>query len=55
LLSDMSHLQSIKQDLAVVTSNRHRLLEKSAQVVEVGRERGGEGKGGEEERYPVES
>lgn len=47
LLSDMSHLQSIKQDLASVTSNRHRLLEKSAQVVEVGR---GEGRGGKGRR-----
>ena len=47
LLQDMSHLQAIKQDLAVVTSNRHLLPEKSVQVVEVGRGRGrGRGRGG---------
>ena len=50
LLQDMSHLQAIKQDLAAVTTNRHRLPDKSVQVVEVGRGRGkegGEGRGGE--------
>ena len=43
LLRDMSHLQAIKQDLALVTSNPHRLPDKSVQVVEVGKERGGGG------------
>lgn len=42
LLQDMSHLQAIKQDLALVTSNPHRLPDKSVQVVEVGKEGGGE-------------
>lgn len=48
LLQDMSHLQAIKQDLAAVTTNRHRLPDKSVQVVEVGKGRGKEGGEGRE-------